>query len=124
MGTVIADITGLEDPVVGGLILKVERPVLRIRQFVMDIITAKQERTVKIAGRPASRVAASSLLEVGQVGEEVCPRGWRRWWKSCAEWLRERRALRDGDRLDEWRCESDAEWTVESRPRARRQVAE
>ena len=124
MGAVIADITDLEHPGVGGLKLKVECPVLRIRQFVIDIVTAKQERTIKIAGRPASRITASRLLEVRQVGEEGCSRGWRRRWQSRAERLRERRVLRDGDRLDERRRERDAEWAVKSGPCARRQVAE
>ena len=124
MGTVIADVTDLEHPAVGGLKLKVEGPVLRVRQFVIDIVTAKQERAIKIAGRPASRITASSLLEVRQVGEEGCSRGWRRRWQSRAERLRERRALGDGDWLDERRRQRDAEWAVKSGPRARRQVAE
>ena len=68
MGTVIADVTDLEDPGVVQLILQVECPVLRIRQFVIDIVTAKEERTIKIAGRPTSRETASRLLKVRQVG--------------------------------------------------------
>src|ERR1700733_466010 len=114
MGTVIANITDLEHPAVRGLKLKVEGPVLRIRQFVIDILAAIEERTVKIAGRPASRVTASRLREVRQVVEEGCCRGWRRWWQSRAERLRERRVLRDGDRLNEWRSERDAEWAIKS----------
>src|ERR1019366_1875229 len=124
MGTVITDITDLEHPGVRGLKLKVEGPVLRIRQFVVDIVTAKQERTVKIAGRPASRVTASRLLEVRQVGEEGCCRGRRGRWQSRAEWLGGRRALRDGDRLNERRSERDAEWAIKSGSCARRQIAE
>src|ERR1700722_17638717 len=124
MGSVIADISDLEHPAVGGLKLKVEGPVLRVRQFVMDIVTARQERAKKIAGRPASRKTASRLLEVRKVGEECCSRGRRRRWQSRAERLRERRALCDGDRLDEWRRGRGSEWAVKSGPCARRQVAE
>src|SRR5579871_2320889 len=103
MGTVIADITELDHPGVVWLILKVECPVLRIRQLVVDIVTAKEEGTIEIAGQPASRVAASRLLEVGQIGLEGCCRGWRRWWQSGAERLSWGRVLRDGDRLHERR---------------------
>src|SRR5580693_10555396 len=124
MGTVIADITNLEHPGVIGLKLKVEGPVLRIGQFVINIVSAKQEWTIEIAGRPASRVTASSLLEVRQIGLEGCSRGWRRLWQRRAEGLRQCRALRDGNRLDERRREGHAEWAVESGSCARRQVAE
>src|SRR5579863_7889071 len=70
MRAVTADITGLDDPAVGGLKLKVERPVLHIRQFVVDIVAAKQKRTKKITRRPASRKTASGLLKVGKGGLE------------------------------------------------------
>ena len=46
MGAVIADITDLEQPGVGGLKLQVECPVLCVRQFVVDVVTAIQERTI------------------------------------------------------------------------------
>src|SRR5580692_11827544 len=101
MGTVIADITDLKHPGVVRLILKVECPVLRVWQFVIDIVTAKEERTIKIAGRPASRVTASCLLEVRQIGEECGGGGRRRRWQSRTEWLRKRRALGDRNGLDE-----------------------
>src|SRR5579862_2760281 len=124
MGAVIADVTGLEDPGVVQLILQVKRPVLRIRQFVIDVVTAKQERTIKIAGGPASRVTASSLLQVGQVVAEGCCRGWRGRRQRRAEWLRERCAFRDGDRLNERRRQCDTERAVKAGSRARRKLAE
>src|SRR5579885_886562 len=103
MCSVIADITNLEHPAVRRLILKVERPVLRVGQFVVDIVSAVEEWAIEIAGGPASGETACSLLEVRQIGEECGSRcGWR-WRQSCAERLIERRALADGDRLDKRR---------------------
>ena len=49
MLAVVADVAGAEQPVVGGLVLQIERPVLRVRQLVVDVIAAEQERTKAVA---------------------------------------------------------------------------
>src|SRR5579863_2024992 len=103
MSTVIAHVPSLEHPVIRRLVLQVEGPVLCVRQFVVDVITAIEKRTKKIAGGPASRVTASSLLKVRQVCEECCSGSWRRRWQSGAEWLIERGVFRDRDWLHERR---------------------
>src|SRR5579871_2940399 len=120
MRSVIAYITDFEHPAVRGLILKVEGPVLRVGQLVVDVVSAVKEWTIKIAGRPASGETACSLLQVGQIGEECGSRCGRRGWQSRAERLVKGRALTDGDRLNKWRREGDAERAVKSRPRTRR----
>ena len=41
---VVAHIADIEQPVVGRLVLEVEGPVLGVRQLVVDIVAAEQER--------------------------------------------------------------------------------
>ncbi len=71
MVAMVADIPGIEQPAVGGLILKIECPVLRVRQFVVDVVAAKQERPKQIAGWPTSGITARGLLEVRQQRQET-----------------------------------------------------
>ena len=71
MVAMVAYIPGIEQPAAGGLILKIECPVLRVRQFVVDVVTAKQERPIQIAGRPTSGITARGLLEVRQLRQET-----------------------------------------------------
>jgi predicted transcriptional regulator len=65
MRTVVAHVSELEQPVVGQLVLKVEGPVLGVRQFVVDVIAAEQEGAKEVALRPASRITAGGLRKVG-----------------------------------------------------------
>ncbi len=63
MLAMIADIGGAEEPAVGGLILKIESPVLRVRELVVDIVTAEQERPEQVSG---GKLAGFGLRDVGK----------------------------------------------------------
>jgi hypothetical protein len=45
MNTVIANIADAEQPVISRLVLQIERPILGIRQLVVDVIAAEKEWT-------------------------------------------------------------------------------
>src|SRR5580658_81740 len=124
MQAVVANIPDFKQQVVGELVLKVECPVLRVREFVVDVVATQQEGAKEVAGRPASRMTAGGLRQVGQQGQETSSGAGRRRRLNSTKRLRETRILLSGDRLNKWRRQRHAEGAVKSGSCAWREVAE
>ena len=82
MQTVVADIPGAEEPTVSWLVLKIESPVLRIGQLVVNIVDAKQERPEWVAGWVITRLG---LRDVWQQGLKSRRATGRRRRSSCSK---------------------------------------
>src|SRR5580658_5707180 len=124
MVAMVAHISEVEQPGAGWLILDIERPVLRVRQFVVDVITAKQERAIEVACRPAPGEAACRLVQVRQQGEKS---GRAIWWRRRgrrAEGRRQGCVLRRRNRLNKRRRQRYPERTIKAVTGTWRKVAE
>src|ERR1700722_3860461 len=114
MSAVVAHISDVEKPVVGGLILQIESPVLHVRQFVVDVIASKQKRSKEIARGPTSRKAAGGLGQVGQRREKPSAVTLRRRHRRRSERLGNSSSLRNGGRRNEGRRKRYAERAIEA----------
>src|ERR1700722_4537586 len=118
---VIANIARAQQPIVRRLVLQIERPVFGVRQLVVDIVAAEQERTEPVSRRIRARF---SLCDVGQ--QSLKRRGAAGGLGRSAGAKRSVQGGPSGceDGLYKGRSQSDAEGPVEARAGGWRELAE
>src|SRR5580658_2170981 len=109
MLAVVAHIANAEQPAVAGLILKIESPVLRVGELVVDIVAAEHEWAEQI---PGGIITIFSLGDIGQQGLKRGCAARRLGRKGGSKRIGNSGALGSVDRRNKRRRQGDAKGAV------------